>query len=714
LTVTATDPDNGQTISAQLTFTVAGAASNSVPGGITISQAAGGVYINGGNGPQSKIVNATVTDGNGALIADTTVNNVQFQIVGPAGSDAKLISGTQSGSTVSATTHNGIASVSFQAGTQQGPVQIKATADRGDNNVDNQIQDPISATATVVVSDGKLYSLTLTSPGSLAPSIAINRVSSLVTLATQTGGTIPPDPNATYSFTVSVHATDRQGNPPPAGTIIRFGSIDSPQTNFFFDMSGTRGDPVEGGTGFSAIDGNFITGGAGPGDTLIVIGKLTEGAPAGNDDLESAVKISAVNSQTSLTVGAPFNYNDTTGARVDNGPVLPWVVGRATVGNITSPAATDVNGTASTKLNYPVSALGRIAAVFAQGNGTDTASGSPGFGTSTTVTDAAFFGYPGVAPGKIVISPSPIPGNITLPVTVCFYDALGSPLPGAAFSFSFANLGVGSGTVDGVSGGGTTSRATDGSGCLVVTVATTGVASSTGGGSTGGPSLTFSAGSATATANITASGGLILLANPSACGGSGCNVTLRLLNSNGSPVPGVQLTGTCTGDGSIGINNVGTTGSDGSTTASITANLDDYGTPKTGSCTFTTSTGSPTAIVNLKGIDKCLLDPTNSKCTGSGGSGTTLTIKVDATSSAAGASVSVGISTGGFSPPSQPTSCSASAGLSNTCAFTVVANSLVTLSASGNFAGWSLPCSGSANTTVLVATSISCTATFNP
>jgi len=600
LTITAIDPDSGQTISSQITITVAGGATNKLPGAVTISQDGGGVYISGGNGPQSKLITATVTDGNGALVADANgFDNVQFQIIGPTGTDAKL-SGinaagqTQTGTTVVTNTHNGIASVSFQAGTQQGPVQVRATVDRGDNNVDNQIQDPVSATATVVVSDGKLYALKISSP-------ALNAIFAL----SKTVNSFNFD-TGTYSLVVSATGTDRLGQPPAPGTAIRFGSIDTPQTNFAFDISGVQGDPVEGGTGFSALDGHFLSagGGAGPGDALIVFGKTEHGAPPGNVDLESAVRVSTVLSQSQLTVGTPFNWNTTTGAVVDNGPVLPYIVGRSTLGNISTNAFTDSFGTASTTLNYPVSSLGRIVAIWAQGNGTDLIKG-----TTSVVTDAIVTRYAGIAAAKIIISPNPIPGNITIGVDVCIYDAKDNPLPGEVFNFTFNSLGVGSGTVDGVSGGGTLTHATDSSGCVATTVTTTGIASSSGG-TTGTPGLTFSIGSTTATAPITAGGGLALLANPSACGGGGCRVppvTLTLLNSNGTPVPGVQLIGTCTGDSSIGlVSGPGVTDANGMTTVAITANLNAYQTPKSGSCTFTTTNGStPSAIVTLQGQDLC-------------------------------------------------------------------------------------------------------------
>ena len=606
LTVTAVDPDTGQTISSQMVFTVAGGASSS-PASITAS-AQGGVYVANSGGAQSTTVTATVKDGNGAQVPDPVgFDNVEFQIVGPAGSDARLTGINAAGQSVTGTkidtvTHNGIASVTFLAGSQQGPVQVKATADRGDNNVDNGIQDAISATVTVIVSDGTLYSLTLTSPGSNAPAILINRVSGQASLVNQgSGGSeIPPDPNATYSFTVSAIGTDRQGNPVLPGTQLRFGLVDSPvDANGNYLISGVKGDPQEGGTLFSALDGLFTTagGGAGPGDTLLVFGKLVEG----NTDLESAATVRSIQNAQNLTVTTPFNLNDTTGHSVNYGPVLPYIIGRAQIGSIGSPAATNSLGVASTTLNYPVSALGHVVGVWVQGTGIDTVTGGV-----KLVTDINLFAYPGVAPAQIVISPNPIPGNLTTSVYACIYDALGSPLQGVQLQFSFTNLGAGSGTLDGINGAGSVPQLTDASGCVATTVATTGIAGSTGtGGSTATPGLTFNAGSTTATAPIVANGNLILLARPSQLGGSGGLVTLTLLNGNGTPVPGAQLTGTCTNAGIV--SGPGVTDANGQTKVNITANLNQPGGGGTGSCTFTTSTGSPTVTVNLQGIDTCAL-----------------------------------------------------------------------------------------------------------
>ena len=655
LTVTAIDPVSKHTLTAQMTFTIAGAATG-LPASISTG-AGSGVYVSGSGGPQSTIITAFVSDGSDAPVADpNSFNNVQFQILGPANSDARLAGASGTGTTVNAQTHNGIATVTFEAGSQLGPVQVRATADRADNNVDNGISDGVSATNTIVVSDGKLYGLQLTSPGTNAPSILINRLSTATTLVNQ-GTSIPPDPNATYSFTVSAHAVDRGGNPVLPGTQIAFGSIDTPVDSSgtgFYQITGSHGDPQEGGNLFTATDGHFTTagGGAGPGDTLLVIGKQEQGAPAGNDDLESAAKVTSVSNATTLHVAAPFNLNDTTGASVNNGPVLPYIIGRALIGNITSPSFTDANGTASTTLNYPVSKLGHITAVWAQGTSTDTVTGG-----TKLITDINLLAFPGVAPGKIVVSPNPIPGNTTLPVTACIYDKLGSPVQGVVFQFTFSNLGIGSGTLDGISMSGDVPQATGPDGCVVTTVTTAGIANSSGGSggsSAGSPSLTFSViGVDPAVVPIVASNGLVLLANPSALGGSGGTVTLTLRDGNGNPVPGVQIVGTCAGDPSIGIiSGPGITNASGQTTATINANLNIPGAPGAGTCTFTTSTGSPSATVTLQGTDPCTsgVSPLPPSCgTGTSTPSTvTLTINsaggldnVSLTSSPAGASCSL-------------------------------------------------------------------------
>src|SRR5690242_6838922 len=340
LNVGGVDPLTGATVGAQMSFTVQNA-SGPLPASVQMTADPPGVYFSGSNGRQSTTVSALVLDGGGNPVPDPAsgnsgADNVQFEIVtnpnGGATLQSNSVGGVVTGSTVVTHTVRGVATASFQSGSVQGPIQIRATADRSDNNVTNGISDPVSSTFSVIVSDGKLYSLEITSPvvAPNLPGITVNSVSGDVS---SDGSGIPPDPDATLSLVVSALGTDRQGNPVLPGTSIRFGAVDEPvgapgtvDDNVFL-ISGTDGNPQEGGTLFTAPTGQFQTagGGAGPGDALVVFGKAVEG----NSDLVSAVTVASVNSQTSLTASSPFNRNDTTGVSVDYGSVLPYLIGRA-------------------------------------------------------------------------------------------------------------------------------------------------------------------------------------------------------------------------------------------------------------------------------------------------------------------------------------------------------------------------------------------------
>jgi hypothetical protein len=424
----------------------------------------------------------------------------------------------------------------------------------------------------------------------------------------------------------------------------------------------------------------------------------------------------------------PFNRNDTTGASVLSDP-LPYVIGRATIGNINSPVATDssgaatVTGTATTKLNYPSSMLNRGVVIWAQGTGPDTAfKDSNGNPTTRLVTDAIMTTYPAVADLIVSASPNPIAGNTTVAVNVCVTDAQHVPVPGLRFRFNFTDLGVGSGEVDGVAGSGWTENVTGADGCVVANVSTQGIAGSSGSGggsgSSGTPTVTFvaagySAGSTASVAiPITASGDLILKAKPSALPGTGGTVTLTLLSGNGVPVPGVQLTvQSCTGN-TVGVaSGPGVTGADGSTQAVITASLDsDSATtaPGSGSCTFTTATGSPTATVNLQGA---CLNSGGCSSSGSPGSGNSLTVTVITGPATSSATV-----TWTGSPLSPPPACSVnSASSTQTCGPWAIATTVTQTMVATSTAGvtWSNGCSGSGTSaTVPISGASTCTATF--
>lgn len=553
LSVTAIDPDNGQTISSQLAIKVAGPAS-SLPTSISAS-AEGAAYVSGSSGPQSTPVDALVTDGNGAVVPNPDgYDNVQFQITGPSGTDSRLTGvnagGTShTGATVSTVTHNGVASVTFLSGTEQGSVQVKATTDRADGNVDNGIQDGVTATATVVVSDGKLFSLKITNPTNNPDVLP-------VTSDTTSSG--PSSSMPVYTVAVTVLGTDRQGNPALDGTPINFGLIDAPVVGFpdagsgTFELSGNDGNPQEGGKLFTAPTGAFTTagGGAGPGDSLVVFGKDV----TGDADLESARSVQAINNATSLNVSQAFNLNDTTGSSVNTGSNIPYVIGRATAGNIDALGYIGLDadgnvvlnqGEAQVNLHYPQSRIGQSAIVWAQGTGGIQSGNS----VAKTVADAVYLRYLGVGPATLYAVPQTIFGNTTQTVDACLEDAAGSPIPGVTISFMFTNLNGATGTADGKTAG-TLTHPTGADGCSTATVVTSGIQPGA------GAQIVFSVDDLTASVDITV-GSAVLTAVPTYIvseAGTATEtdqITLTLKDGLGNLVPNATIAGQCTSSGGI-------------------------------------------------------------------------------------------------------------------------------------------------------------------
>lgn len=611
LTASVVDQLTGETVSLVRTITVT-SGTPQVPGAVIITAGTEPVYIQGVNGNQSKALQVAVNDGGGTRVPNPAagVNNVRLEIVGGAQGGERLIGvgangATQTGGTINVRSNNGIASASYQSGTRSGEVTLRATADRADNNVDNGIQDPVTSTRGFAVSDGRLFDIDITTPtiGAIVVNGAFGPDGEGITVTNPGGGgnfDIPLSPDATYSLTVSAIAVDRFGNPVPAGTEIRFGSIDSPLVNNFFAIAGNNGDPQEGGTTFTAANGAFTTagGGVGPGDTLLVFGEQSNG----NRDLESARTVASVQSPTSLTTQSRFNFNDDTGTSVNNGPVLPYVIGRNTAGSIQIAGLTNAAGVATVRLTYPVSQLGRTAGIWAQAPG-DLVNGTP-----EIVTDVEIIGYPGVSPATLTAEPSQIIGNRTQDVTVCVRDALGSGIGGLAIGFSFENLS-GTGSVDGVANSGVVADPTGPDGCTVATVTTTGVVQPGTGGGTTTPQVRFFVGALFDTVTITV-GQQVLTAVPSSFVGNGTRqILLTLLDAGGNPVPGVQLRGTCTpGAGtSLAIGNIPVTDANGRSITTITAQGFEVigSTPPTGTCRFETLTGTPFAIVTATGINIC-------------------------------------------------------------------------------------------------------------
>ena len=599
LTVTTQDEVTNQTITATKVFTIV-AATPPLPTQLALDLASGPIYVQGAGGNSNGLLDIHVRDALGQPVPDPVAasaayNNYRLEIVG-TGLETGSVPGvarlngvnaagvTVSGSRIDLRTTAGVGAANFIAGNQVGSFVIRLTADRADNNVDNGISDPVSVERSVVVSDGRLFDLeiTMVTDGPFANGIEVSD--------------IPGARDGTYSKAVGVIATDRLGNPVLPGTQIRFGLIDEPQatgTGDFY-IAGGDGDPQEGGVLFTSANGSFRTagGGAGPGDTLVVMAEDV----VGNRDMESARVVRTVHSETSLSVDYRFNHNDTTGQSVDYRGILPYVIGRPADANVNITAETNNIGVAVTRLNYSAGVLGKTAIIWAQGDGPVVA------GQPKKITDVEYVRLPGVAPGSLVVSPSVLPANTTQSVTVCLFDALGVPVGGESVAFAFENL-AGSGWVDDIANSGSVNDMTAfGSGCTVATVRTSGMLEAE-----GEAALVFSVGSLTGEVEFSFQP-LVLLANPSSMT-SGGSVVLTLLNGNGLPQAGFQLVGTCTSSGgaAIGIaSGPGITNALGRTTAVIDAfNLNQVGGSGSGECTFSTADGSASAVVTLEGSDMC-------------------------------------------------------------------------------------------------------------
>lgn len=730
VTITAVDPDTQETLQTDVVITVAPSVVP-LPSAITAVSQNSAVYVQDSGGRTSATLIAQVVDG-----ADNPVpnpesgnvrwNNVAFELVnadGLGGARLRAIEADGSDSTgprVLTRTINGQATASFESGTVSGGVTIRVVADRADNNVDNGVQDVLTASITLTVSDGKLYSIVLTSPTPNA--LTVN------TVPGAGATTDPTSPNAgprnagnndgTYSLTVSALATDRAGNPVIQGTALRFGVIDAPLYGFpdlghgFFYLTGADGNPAEGASLFTAPTGQFTTagGGAGPGDTLLVFGQLVTGNGNGNRDLQEARTVATVNSATSLTISSSFNPNDDSGSSVDNGAILPYVIGRATEANIGGDsggtavqAVTNAIGVATVTLNYPVTRLGKAAYLYAQGD-------RPG-STTRKVTGTAGIALPGARPAVVTASTTSLPGNVPASLVVCLRDANDEALQGYYLRFAFHDLGGGSGSVDNIPGTGVTATPTGSDGCLLALVSTSGLTSDD-----TDAGVIFSSGDAdivdvAITTSATAQN--VVNVSPSSLGSDGGTVTIRVTDSQGTPLSGLPVLVECeaTGDGARLTSTIPVaTNASGTTTAVITAtNFTGYGFSGSGKCTY--SVGGSSAVVSVTGVDRCTPaggaqpgSPPPSQCQLPEVGGLTLTLRTDTGNGAIGGG-RVTSSPAGLScllVADQTTE--ACTGSFNVGTVVTLTASVIPSTPAGAFIGWSGGCSATANPLVATAT----------
>ncbi len=615
VTVHGNDAATGRSIDSEFQIEVVDDGSNpNIPTDISLLSNSA-LYTNGSGGATSQAINVTVMAGS-LPVADPQTNNVRLSISSDAPNSGEKLVGTNGngatvqGETINIATTNGIANASIHSGTDTAQITLTVTADRADNNVDNGIQDGLSTVYHYVVSDGVLWALQLTNS-----SIGVIFVDG----TRDNDGNII-EQNGFYDFTISAIGTDKGGNPALPQT-LEFGMINSPLTGYpengsgVFSISGVDGDPQEGGNNFTAINGSFITAGGGvqPNDTLVVFGEEL----AGNEDLESALKVASVQSETSLTTVENFNRNDETGTINNDLGIFPYVIGRAVDGNIENTATMDAEGKVTVKLHYPVSRIGQLATIFVKGQGRIVN------GTPKIVTDAEMMVFPAVSGAKLIISPAYIPGNIDgIGFRACLYDGQNNPVPGRSVGFIY--VGPGRGTIDGQLNSGVMNQYTGFDGCAYGVAGTSGVDSidiNEAGfifNSSGIQCRPVLFDPATGAYNgpadqaplcmIVDQGVALLTASPSAFFRSGtAEITLTLYDGNGNLIEGVPLTGSCQSDGGIiSISDgPGVTDENGQTTVTVYFSLDGFGTSYSGTCTFSTADGDPSTVVTFEGLDVC-------------------------------------------------------------------------------------------------------------
>jgi hypothetical protein len=625
VTVSATDAQTGDSFSEDFVIDIEEGAADFLPAQLDFSVPSQPVYVQGSGGTTSKQISLSVFDSGGNAVPNpegsgSSYNNVTLSLDAPDGSGAQLTGtgadGPVQGTEIDVRTVNGIANFALDAGTETGPHRITATVDRADNNVDNDLLDPFSAETTVEVGDGRLFSLELVNPSINA--VVVNRVAGSVStdlepvIDEETGAVIPPNPDGTYSLTITAQGSDQAGNPVLSGTPVDFGKIDAPLTQTLprlFVFSGADGNPEEGGTLFSAenppegfgANQSQVDEAVEPGDTVALFGKDVPG----NRELESARTVDEVIDSATLQVTEPFNPNDAAGPVTDDGFVIPWVVGRSQVGVVDSQVNLTTDGRGSVELTYPISALGRPLVLWGQGNRVEP-------GVTKTVADVASLVFPGIAPLQLSANPSSVQGNSTTTIELCLADGLGAPINDVFVRGDIVE-GPANGSLDGDPMPALTANPTGsaGAGCTVTELTTSGMVPE------GEESkIQFSVGEAIAEVTVVPPGSAMLLVEPSRYGDPSPSVislelTLTLLNASGEGISGVDLTGECDGgDGQLEIeSDPGVTDGNGVTTARVLVGMtecaaaDADGFPRVGQCTFTTPSGTPIGTFAAVGIN---------------------------------------------------------------------------------------------------------------
>ena len=389
-----------------------------------------------GRGMQGMVVNLNVNDVRHGYLTTLEESGGEFT--------------TPMGQTTATTSGGGFAKFFFTSYSEAGTATLTASVTDPNGGATVNARTTIEIVGEV----REVQNLTFTGP----------YIEALLTGATRFGSATLQ--NGTYSRVISVTATDHQGNPVNPNTPIFFSLIDAPIIDYpqsgwgRFAITGNNANPAENGFDLHAPGGNFLNRGARLNDRVVLDPHIN--AP---NFFHQGIR-----TITSMLASQPDRlYIDPRGHTFrpgrDTGPDVPYIIGRAQHGTILSPTYTDVTGTASTLLTYPVSRLGQTAILVAH---------TADYSVSTVLNTGRAMYLPNLQdPGFLTTSHDFLHANSTTSMQLCLRDANNVPAPGATVRYSVGPKGPANIRVNGnenVQGNLTLGT----SGCLDVVVAVSG------------------------------------------------------------------------------------------------------------------------------------------------------------------------------------------------------------------------------------------------
>lgn len=477
--------------------------------------------------PYTSTITAKVTRSGSPLTADITIARTAGDAA--QGSLFKLDDPTQGFQQIVVAGAAGTGQAYFHANTSPGVVTITASA------TDPGTKQVVSASVNITVVGEERPATTLSFTGPYVNAVVAGQ---------QQFGEAQLQ-NGAYTRSVSVVVSDANGNPTNPNTQINFFLVDAPITGYpanpgSFFVAGNNGDPVEGQYQFTAAGGDFINKTVRPADRLILDGRATPQNPTPDNRFLTGVRtIDSVVNPTTLNIrqGNPF------AAGPNNGPTVPYIIGHAENAALLSPSFTDLNGVANTLLTYPASRIGQTAVLVACTvdysacgilNTCDASGGN---------CKSVFLDVTNGSDRKLTVSTNTLGPNRTTNVQMCLRDSKFAPLPATEIRYNIGSAGPATVTVNGITGnkGG---FFTGSDGCALVPIASSGQIPGS------QPILLnftsdFVAAPATITINAPGAGqmdGLFSCEFAPDKGTGVCTGTLRLTDSEGSPIPDVGIT----------------------------------------------------------------------------------------------------------------------------------------------------------------------------